>query len=257
MQYQYTYFSIPVELAYWAITNKKSRLVQVYLCLKALCDGKLKINSETQKCIANFIGVKSRQTISNHLNQLLELNWVGYNNKSGYYFIRSFGFVMNQLGFKRQTLAKFEIDDIKIIKAFFIGAIISDLIKKQKRQIVRTERLKGRFYQSRKNVASFYPIANIALAKILNISIYSAFKYKQLAKDCNFIEIKNNRRLLKINKNELWIYRKSIDEKESSKTRIINISDNQHIVYTQEIDTVKSNVILAIGKKNKSSIRVY
>ena len=257
MEHHYSYFSIPIELAYWAITNKKSRTVQVYIALKSLCDGKLTVDIELQKGIAALIGIKSRQTIRSHINLLLDYNWIGYNEKSKNYFIRSWGFVMSNLGFRRQILIRFDIVDLRNLKELFIGAIIADLIKKQKRQQLRAEQNKGSSFQPLEKVASFFPVANVALARILKISVYSAFKYKRKARDSGFIEIHNNKKLLKINKEELWMYRKAVDEQVARRTRFYRVNKNTYIIYTQEVDTVKSNVILANGKKNKSSIRVY
>jgi hypothetical protein len=151
------------------------------------------------------------------------------------------------------------------LKAFLIGAIIEDLIRKQKkklkysnnnnnskRMILRAERLKGRSFQPEDKFASFFPMANIALSKILNISIQTAFEYKKLAQKHGFIEIKKNNNPIDISPNELWLYKKSVGEKEAARIRKIKTGKGRYIVYRQECDTVKSNVIFAYSKKIKS-----
>lgn len=262
--------TLPIEWIYLVVNRRLFRSAQVYLYLKSISDGKTCIQPELVNEITEVLGLKSGKTTKKAIEKLLELNWVGYNPASKYYFVRSFKNVAFLHGFSRKTVAKFEIEYLGELKAYLIGAIIEDLIRKQKRRIrklkvdtnnserehLRAERYKGRSFQPEEATASFFPLANKALAKILHISVQTAFEYKKLAKEQGYIEIKKNFKHIDISHKELWLYKKTIDEAEAAKVRVLPLGNDRYIVYSQECDTVKSNVIFAYSKKIKSYIRV-
>jgi hypothetical protein len=103
-KHRHTYMTIPINLCFYIVNERIFRAAQVYLCLKSFCDGKLYITKSTLIEISIILEVKAIQTIRTALKVLIELNWVGYNPKSKYYFIRSFSTVCNIYGYRRKTV---------------------------------------------------------------------------------------------------------------------------------------------------------
>src|SRR5678815_5097358 len=89
---QYRFF-ISFQLCHYSLSENLSNSFRLYCYLKGQCSGKMKIVSmatisEDLKC--------HPKSITNNLKKLQELNWIGYNPKSKYYFIRGFEFIVRQ-----------------------------------------------------------------------------------------------------------------------------------------------------------------
>lgn len=188
----YPHIYVPNELCEFVLKNKFVRPMQLYIHLKGKASGMIKLTDEIKGIIGKEIGLKSKRAVSNNLKLLVERGWIGFDKQSGYYFIRNFESVKKTEGLSRSMAAEFYFQDIKKLKAFLCGAVIAKLIRSQKRQKRELERLKGRSYQCSRNCQNYYPVANMALAKILNITISTAFELKKLAAKSGYIKIKKN-----------------------------------------------------------------
>jgi len=166
--------------------------MQLYIYLKTHCSGKVKISKCDFQTIAKKIGLSSARSVENNLKKLIVKNWVGYNKKSKYYFIRGIDKIRWLLGFKTKTAAEFDSREIKKLKAFLAAAKIGYLLDNQKRKKRATERNTGRSNHVARQSSDYYPLANLALAKILNVSLSTAYVLKQLAHKAGYIDIKKS-----------------------------------------------------------------
>ena len=184
------YINIPVELCEYAIRIEFYRPMQLYIYLKTSCGGKVKKRDMDLQSIGEAIGLTSERAVKNNLKILLEHNWLGYNKRSKIYFIRGFEKIGKFCGIQSTTAAEFDSREIGKLKAFMAAAKIGYLINCQKRN-ERVIELKcgGSNHVTRKS-SGFYPVANEALAKILGISISTAYELKQMAKNAGYIEIR-------------------------------------------------------------------
>jgi hypothetical protein len=181
---------IPVEICAYVITYKRIRPFQLYIFLKFSCSGKRKISHKDIREIAKELNVKSPKTIRENLNLLQKKDWVGYNAKSGLYFIRSFATIrrIQQLQ-QSNTCAEFDERDILKTKAFLAGAVIGKLCNTQKWRAWKSERNKQRS-KHLDHVPPFFPVADAALASVLNISISRAHRLMALAGEAKYIRIR-------------------------------------------------------------------
>jgi len=143
---------------------------------------------------------------------------------------------------KSYMAAEFHFKDLQSIRAFLTAAVIGKLVQHQKRKLIGengTEvRIKGRTIQS-----AFSPIvSNLALSKILDISISTAFLWKKDAQRCGYINIKKGLDFLGIRKEEIGHYRKYC----SNRVRVI-----KNRTYLQNSDMVWSNLFLKKRRKSK------
>lgn len=236
--------NIPIELCFDALSKRRVRSLQVYVYLKLKCSGKIKIDQQLLKIIANDLGLKSIKTIKTIVADLIDAQWISKSNKSGYYFVKSFERIRKLHNFRRRAGAEFSINDIKNFKAFLIAAIISNLIYAQKRRLEAVERSKGGSKTSAFKLSFFYPVANVALSKILGISVSTAFEWKRLAEKKGYIKIRNNSRIIEYAQQQFLNDLKKYGDIPVKKIRVKNGK-----VYEQLPDNVYSKVSLRRRRK--------
>lgn len=120
---------IPVQLALYAEKQEIIELLKLFVAFKVSCSGKIKAKSPTVKRIKEALGIKSRTTFRNHLSALKTLNWIGFNEKSGYYFIRSFERICSDLRISARTKVHFHTDYFPDFRAFNFATVIGHRIK--------------------------------------------------------------------------------------------------------------------------------
>jgi hypothetical protein len=126
-------FFIPVQLCQYALCENFTASFRLYCYLKGQCSGKMKVSKGDIKTFAADLKCDPK-TILNHLKKLRDFNWIGYNTKSKYYFIRAFDVIMEMHGFTSRTGAEFKKSYLHDFKAFTAGAAIgyiSNAIRKK------------------------------------------------------------------------------------------------------------------------------
>lgn len=214
---------IPIELCQFVLRKKLSKPFQLYIALKLQCDGIIRIGKQDRMEIASQLGLKSIKTIDSNLQKLIELNWIGHNKVTGWYFIRSYNRLNEKYGFNRRLAAEFRQADIKILKPFIIGAVIGSLIISQKRKSKAVEPTRGGSVQV---ALDFFPVANDVLVKILKIRKSTACSYKKLANKHGFIKIVSTFKDTKILAKHIRAFRMANPE-----TNAIAIKKNKTIVF--------------------------
>ncbi len=243
------YILIPVEMCSFALSQKFIRPCQLYIYLKSKCSGKIILHKKDLKLIAETLGLSSGRTIQNNLKILRQANWIGYNPKTNIYFIRSFDCVRTQHGFISRSCAEFDKREIKQFKAFLAGAIISNLVNSQRRGKWITERQKGRSNQIIRQPSVYFPVANLALAKVLNVSISTAFEFKKLAHKAGYIKLEKNFKDTRVNPKFAKAYKRNYSEIAHK------IKFHQGKLMIQGIDTVFPCVRFKRRKKIETYIK--
>lgn len=90
------YTWLPVDLCHVAVVKKMTKPLQVYLYLKIVTSGKCHEASGVFSELKSELNIRDQRTLKKHLLTLQQHNWIGYNAKSGYYFIRGFRTVLQQ-----------------------------------------------------------------------------------------------------------------------------------------------------------------
>ncbi len=245
------YIFVPVEICQWAIKNKFIRPFQVYVELKMMCNGCMRLENTELRFIAKSLGLKSIRAIRNNIKILLDSNWIGYDIKTGVYYIRGFEKVRKMYGFKRRTGAEYNTKEIKNFKAFIAGAVIGYLVNVQRRHKRLGARNNGRAYHPIHNANEYFPVANAALAKILGISISTASELKHLAQGHGYVLIR--KRYKKTNKDGKFKNQiKKANPEISLKVRVVNGE-----VMLQEPDEALSCIRFKRRKKIDTYIMEY
>ena len=215
--------SIPVEMIDFVIKNRIYKSFQLYLYLKIISSGKIKLTKDIIFDCSKFLNV-STKSIKRYLDNLLKLNWVGYNQYSGYYFIRGFDALRNLRGSYARTAAIFDIKDIIKIKEFLIAVKIKGFLKLQQERCKEAAFSRGSdIYanQPQRSFPVYLPISCSVIAKIIKISVSTASKYRNFTAKAGFIKIRKDFKDTGFNSKYIKLY-KSANPELSNKVRIID-----------------------------------
>jgi hypothetical protein len=123
---------LPVALTLFIEKENLIEEFKLYLAIKLSCSGKIKPNSMSFKGLRAQLNICSRTTFNKRIKALREMNWLGYSENTGYYFIRGIERICNDLniGFCQdlnidiKTCVKFEISYFNNFRVFVFAAII-------------------------------------------------------------------------------------------------------------------------------------
>lgn len=253
-------FNIPISLCLF-VAKEKGMIApfRLYMYLKACCSGQLRLSPNKRREVAKALQISPR-SIETHLNALRKRNWVGYNPRSGYSFIRGFHKVMQLEGLGgRRAVGFITEEDLLPSKQkfhdFVYGSIIGYFAQTQiwkERSRVKSEYLKGcsNHHLSRNSLPNFVPeVACNALVELLGVSKGSAHKFKKQAHQSGYIQLRGNLEFLPIPLSEASHYEKSHPQFTG------RVKKRKGQVYLQVPDKVLP--LLEYPKKGKRKARLY
>jgi hypothetical protein len=185
--YKNGYLKVPIEMIEFAFRERKISEVGTYLACQSIYSGKAEISAKTTNRIAKELSVSNR-TVYRALKWLFNRDWIGKDPKNGWYFFRGLDWIHNIEGFKYTKSALLFPDQIKELKGFFIGAIISNFIQKR----LLESRETGTDQKRRRSEQSCFPVSLTIVEKLFNVSEKTAFNYRKLAEKQGFIKMYPN-----------------------------------------------------------------
>src|ERR1043166_656696 len=86
---------VPVQVSEFVYDNGLTKPFSIFLYLKLFAGDKVSATDEVFAMLRQDLKMTDPKgrTFNKHFQQLLELNWIGYNAKSGVYHIRSFDYI--------------------------------------------------------------------------------------------------------------------------------------------------------------------
>lgn len=109
---------IPLNIITLALRENKVNQLKLFVYLKMNSSGILRIDNEYIKANYEALGYKTHKTFKNNLQRLLNDNWVGYNPKTGIYFIRSYKY------FGESTKFYFKDEYFKDFRGFLSACVV-------------------------------------------------------------------------------------------------------------------------------------
>ena len=182
--------TIPYCLLEHTVTSKKFRSLQVLVTTKLLF-GSSFLESQIMS-ISKILDVH-KKTVNTHLQTLVNDNLLGFDPLESRYFCRRWNYLRILQGKDSTVGYRIRLDQIKKFKAFAIAATFDQLIAGQqsRRWKVMRERLKkGTSKQIAFGTNGYYPVANAAYAKIFKVSEATASRYRSLAAEAGWLELK-------------------------------------------------------------------
>jgi len=239
------YANIPVELCTYALKEHIVPQVRLYVYLKTIRDGNIKLHPDIVKRACKDLGNITPKTFKTHLNWLIANQWIVVNTKTNVHNIIGYDRLLVLLNFRSAWGALYEPLDFKNFKAFLVSVVVTNYMKKKRRMDKRGERSKGRSGNKRIPSSFSYNLPVTYFAQILNISKTSSCKLLQLANNSPWLEIKNTHSKLGL----------PIDEKELIK-EYSDLEVNKIIVRDMQLCLQTPNLITSyIYLRRKRTLR--
>ncbi len=166
-------------------------------------DGIVHEKSDVFKSLIGSLKIKERRTLKKYFDLLKKHNWIGYDAKTGKYYVRSFDAIRAQNKFYNRQATVFFANYINNVPAYMIAVIMGNKLNNNKFfwEVVNEGKL--RTATNIKDVA-FQPkapsklplakpkyngICKWKIADLFNCSLTSATEFKQQAENAGFIKV--------------------------------------------------------------------
>jgi hypothetical protein len=195
--------NIPVGIIDFVLQNKMSKPFQLFTYLKCHSSGKVHEDSSLFQTMPGALEIKDQRTIRDYVAKLYSLNWMGYNPKSGYYFIRGFNVIRKKHNIRSRKAAIFDYEDINYLAtAFLPGAVICSNLKAQqyvwevsKRRLAKsaTENVgvANQGFPASDTPPPYYGLSNKGIAASLYCKQTRACELKQQAEQAGYLKSEN------------------------------------------------------------------
>ena len=201
------FIKVPVHFAEWCLVNKKTIELSLYIALKTRCDGQIRLNPDLKRELAEQLGYKSSRSVENGLRKLLELNWIGYNERSGIYFIRGWKFVLSVNHIEGTTTAELDLrKDLANMKQWIFANAVGHYIARRKKSEFKKSNSKQKDnlhdddtpapLDSEENAPNKLGVR--VLCKRYNVSQGTISNWKRQAKDHGYLNYTHNYHILNI-----------------------------------------------------------
>lgn len=191
---------VPVELSRFAIDNGLVTPFSVFLYLKFCSDGKLRGDAPELQQMRKDLHLRDLRTFNKHLNKLKELNWIGFNPSTNYYFIRSFDQLREMHLLKKRRASELRFSHVKNLQVYLTGVILCTEVMGQKYWWELKNRRKWRTAMKKSDVANqskvfseipeYYGLSNESLGRLLGCKKTWASNLKNAAVKAGFIKKK-------------------------------------------------------------------
>lgn len=213
---------VPLWLVVYALKNNLISQLKIYLCLKWMCSGKLRKQDLDIKSMSNVVGIKTSRTIYQIIENLKARNWIGYNQKSEIYFVRSLDDVCKIENLPNKRSAVFRIEHLKNFKAWIGAVCYTYLYRKVKwSKHVGTASKMEKAKQPLHVAPPFLEVSTIGFSKYFQVSKGQASKLKKAAKKANLLFIRKNYQPLEIPIEQKDHFKKYSDEHISNRVRVV------------------------------------
>lgn len=118
----YRSLNVPLELSQTIAKRDLLSPFKVYLSMKFISDGQIRLSDVDFQKVANLSGFKDQRTIKNHLQTCIDLNWIGTDGE--WYFIRSFDRLRKEYDATTRSAIEISTDDIPTFLELLLGAKI-------------------------------------------------------------------------------------------------------------------------------------
>lgn len=184
---------VPTSLVQNVVITHFINEFRLYLLMKSMCSGKMKLPEETVKTIMSVMKVKTRSTITARLSSLIHRNWIGFNPKTGIYFIRGFNAVCRVEGINTKHAVVYSAEDCKDFVGFVGAVLFLNFYKSVKRGLRNgTVTIKGVTKQFHKATPLYLPVSIGGISKSLRISSTYVHKLKQRATKAGLLMVEQS-----------------------------------------------------------------
>lgn len=188
----YTGLTVPYGILQYTVRHGEFNLIKVLIVGKMHFGNGF--NMDDIPRIADQSGLHVRTT-HKHIATLVSRGWIGFDSQCNRYYNRSWLYLEKVLNLKSSMGYRVLKNQLIHFKAFAVAATYDQLIAAQQYQewkLYRERRKKGTSYQTGHKSKGYYPVANEAYATIFNLSAATASRYRKLASESGYIELRED-----------------------------------------------------------------
>jgi len=192
--------NIPVGLITYAHNTGIRKPFSCYLSLQFLFAGKIHEDHLFEASLRFDLGIRDSRTFRKYISKLVQHQFLVYNPKSGYYFIRGFERLRTIHGIKDRTSVLLYRHQLSDIQAFIDTALIGQVIQNQEYYWVKGKERFRRAALTMKDNANtlvvvdpttrppYFGLSNVRIADKLNCSLSQACKRKHKAETAGLLQ---------------------------------------------------------------------
>jgi len=184
---------VPVEISAFALSAGKELPVHCFHILKETTPGYTYLNKRQISNLSAYLN-RSDRTVRRYLQYLESVGWIAPNGKV--YTIKSWKRVFSLMGFRYVAGVECNITKVENPQAFYAGIVLGRLSNFQRYKRNGSDKEKSAILSQcapNQSIRSkFSPIADRALAQILDISHSKANAIKKKASEHGYINLKYN-----------------------------------------------------------------
>lgn len=127
-----THLQVPIQLIEYAYDQKLVKALAILLYLKFYSSGKIHEGDDVFSHLRISLKLKDKRTFSKHISELIKRNWLGYDAKSGIYFVRSFSLIRCIDDINRRQAVLMRPEDLENFQVFSAAVLICKEVNDQK-----------------------------------------------------------------------------------------------------------------------------
>lgn len=186
--------NLPVDLIEWVVKDGviKPSVLKTYLYIKLSCSDRFKDTGIFYRDIAKNLKINLKTT-KKHIHQLLQVKFIGLDQKTNTFYIRSKYKIIPKIKRHSKYQIKVSFKHLKHFTEFLIAATVAYMVRKKRYTDRYGPALKndGAFRSQYQTVTKFYkgyPISLTFIGKFLGKSTSWVDKYKTKAKKLTWIK---------------------------------------------------------------------
>jgi len=203
----------------WSAQNNREANLQFFLFLKLIYpSGKSKLTQHEIHGIRTMMNFSDIRPIKKHIQELIEIKWITYNNKTGFFIFSAFDKIRENNNWESRVCVHAKLSDLNQFRAFIGATIYAYLHKDFWRKVKREKRvcLRGRTYHFLSPSFNYLnqpaPIALDGVEQIFQISKSKASLLKRLAHKAGYIVVTPDYEDAGISPSEAMMLQKTLDQ---------------------------------------------
>lgn len=246
--------NIPVSLCEYTCVHDKFQALTALIYLHFNSSGILTIR-EARNALKLAQGLSSSPSRKKVLDELLKLNWIGYNAKTRYIHLRSFRKICLRLNLPITKVIPCTQNDLQVMGIFIYAVVINAKLYQQKSAIKLQTRRAPVANKSEATIQGSYPgLGKFGLALLLNCSPTTALRIKAKCLELGFIRVhKKSRKIMTLPKADFNLspYLKEIY---SDRSFLLKFRKNHQTGVIEVYEQLKDEMVplLKIKKRGKN-----
>lgn len=173
--------NVPIDFAVFAIQNGSVPQCRTFLLTHFLFSGKSRISERPTRTIARHLNTSER-TIYRHFEWLIDRDWIGKDERNGWYHFRGVDRIRRIEGWKSKRATALNIDHLNDLKGFLTASIIGS-IGQTRNKTERRNKTKGR------SLPTYFELSLKTVQDLFNVSRSTTQSYLKKANREKYLHI--------------------------------------------------------------------